>query len=139
MSEASEIDKEISRITRIFLEIAVESFKAFNTMKESLAQGRNKGPGFLGAADGYLKWLKDVTEFGKSMKKHLQKGRMSLSNDLGEQLLFDKLKILHSVKYEKKSALISELNQTMRAVFEIKGEMNDELINLNPTLSERCI
>lgn len=139
MSETSEIDKEISRITRIFLEIAVESFQAFNLMKESLAQGRQEGPGFLRRPDGYLQWLKDVTEFSKSMKKHLQKGRMSLSNDLREQLLFDKLKIHHSVKYAKKSALISELNQTMRKVFEIRGEGSDELINLNPTLSERSI
>src|SRR3990167_7816724 len=63
--------------------------------------------------------LKGVTEFVRAVKKHMQEGRLSLLNYMGEEESFQKMVTLHKFKFEKKSQLITELDSMIKSILDL--------------------
>lgn len=114
------VKKEVSKISRAILELSLESYRCFTEMQNLLSSSKSdQSKGFAQDQLGLLSWLKGVTEFIRAVKKHMQEGRMSLLNYLGEEEAFQKMATLHKHKFEKKSQLIGELDFMIKSILEL--------------------
>ena len=122
----SALSKEVGRISRNFLEISIENFKFVNFMVYNLQnQGSDKSKKFIEEESGFKKWLASLTDFSKFVRKHIQDGRLSLLNYLGEEKAFYELKESQSKKIDKKSLLLSELDSMLQSIFSLKQVSNE--------------
>lgn len=113
--------KEIGRISRNFLELSIENFKFLNFMAQYLVnEGTEKSKRFMQDENGFKKWLLSIADFSKFTRKHIQDGRLSLLNYLGEEKAFYELKEIQNNKIDKKSLLLSELDSMLQAIFNLK-------------------
>lgn len=113
--------KEIGRISRNFIELSIESHKCLTFIAQYLEkEGSEKSKKFMRDDDGFRKWLGSLTDFSKFVKKHVQEGRLSLLNYLGEENGFYELKEKQKKRFDKKSVLLSELETMLQAVFNLK-------------------
>jgi hypothetical protein len=118
---SSSLFKEIGRISRNFLELSIENFKFLNFMAQYLKnEGTEKSKKFMQDENGFKKWLLSIADFSKFTRKHIQDGRLSLLNYLGEEKAFYDLKEIQNNKIDKKSLLLSELDSMLQAIFNLK-------------------
>ncbi len=117
----STVVKEIGRICRGFLEIAIESFKCFNELAVVLNKSSNpKSKVYAQQPDGLTKWLKGVNDFCKGVKGHLQEGRNTLLKQMNEIEALQSMNELHKHKVERKSQIIDQLDVMLRSILELK-------------------
>jgi len=115
------LSKEIGRISRNFLELSIESFKMLNFVANYLEyEGSEKSKRFIRDEEGFKKWLISLTDFSKFIRKHIQDGRLSLLNYLGEEKAFYELKEKQNKKIDKKSLLLAELDTMLQSVFNLR-------------------
>lgn len=130
---SSSLFKEIGRISRNFLELSIENFKFLNFMAQYLEnEGTEKSKKFMQDENGFKKWLLSIADFSKFTRKHIQDGRLSLLNYLGEEKAFYDLKEIQNNKIDKKSLLLSELDSMLQAIFNLKQVTAE--VKLDPTL-----
>lgn len=121
------VAKEITRVSRYFLEMAVENYRCLTFCTDYLAtQGAPKSQEFLAESSGMLEWLGSIHNFSKSIKKHLQEGRLALMNFLGEKQGYAQLSELQTKRIDKKSVLLSQLDEMLQAVFELRTQAKAE-------------
>jgi hypothetical protein len=119
--------KQIGRISRSFLETAVESYRCLSACIEYLAKkGTNTSQDFLYNSTGMLEWLNTVLDFSRQTRKHVQEGRLALMNFLGEKQGFAYLSDLQNKRIDKKSVLLSQLDEMLQAVFELRCPAKEE-------------
>lgn len=119
--------KQIGRISRSFLETAVESYRCLSACIDYLStKGTIKSQDFLYNSAGMLEWLNTVLDFSKQTRRHVQEGRLALMNFLGEKQGFTYLNDLQNKRTDKKSVLLSQLDEMLQAVYELRCAPKEE-------------